>query len=82
MLNGQVLSMDADTMQDISGEGSGDPNEHAPGLFYLLEKRGLAQIATSRGIELFLLGVIRLVSTCFSSMIPSRQHVASQETPA
>lgn len=47
--------------QDISGESSGDPNEHAPGLFYLLEKRGLAQIATSRGIELFLLGVIRLV---------------------
>ncbi|KPM40498.1 hypothetical protein AK830_g6040 [Neonectria ditissima] len=48
------------THKDISGEGSGDPNEHAPGLFYLLERRGPGQIATRRGAELFLLALLKL----------------------
>ncbi|RSL47091.1 hypothetical protein CEP54_013555 [Fusarium duplospermum] len=48
------------TFKDISGEGLGDPKEHAPGLFYLLEKRGPAQIGTRRGAELFLLALLRL----------------------
>lgn len=50
------------TLKDISGEGSGDPGEHAPGLFYLIEKRGPEQIATSRGAELLFMALIRLVS--------------------
>lgn len=58
------------SVQDISGEGLGDPNEHAPGLFYLLEKRGPGQIGTKRGAELFHLALIRLVSTN-----PSLLHV-------
>ena len=49
------------TLKDISGEESGHPNEHAPGLFYLIEKRGPEQIATSRGAELLFLALIRLV---------------------
>lgn len=49
------------TMKDISGEGVGDPSEHAPGLYYLLERRGMEQLATRRGVELFLLALIRLV---------------------
>lgn len=48
--------------QDFSGEGLGDPNEHASGLFYLLEKRGPSQIGTRRGSELFMLAHLRLVS--------------------
>ncbi|KAL2177417.1 uncharacterized protein P884DRAFT_223917 [Thermothelomyces heterothallicus CBS 202.75] len=48
------------TLKDISGEGSGDPGEHAPGLYYLVEKRGPEQIATSRGAELLFLALIRL----------------------
>ncbi|KAF5003172.1 hypothetical protein FDECE_10240 [Fusarium decemcellulare] len=48
------------TFKDISGEGLGDPKEHAPGLFYLLEKRGPGQIGTRRGAELFLLALLRL----------------------
>lgn len=50
------------TLKDVSGEESGDPSEHAPGLFYLIEKRGLEQMATSRGSELLFLALIRLVS--------------------
>jgi hypothetical protein len=50
------------TLKDISGEESGDPAEHAPGLFYLIERRGPEQIATSRGAELLFLALIRLVS--------------------
>lgn len=49
------------TMKDITGDGIGDPSEHAPGLYYLLEKRGMEQLATRRGVELFLLALIRLV---------------------
>ncbi|KAL2258595.1 hypothetical protein VTK26DRAFT_8056 [Humicola hyalothermophila] len=48
------------TLRDISGEGAGDPGQHAPGLFYLIEKRGPEQIATSRGAELLFLALIRL----------------------
>ncbi|KAF5025490.1 hypothetical protein F66182_2395 [Fusarium sp. NRRL 66182] len=47
--------------QDLSGEGLGDPKEHASGLFYLLEKRGPSQIGTKRGAELFLLALLRLI---------------------
>ena len=50
------------TLKDVSGEGLGDPNEHAPGLFYLIEKRGLEQMATRSGSELLFLALIRLVS--------------------
>ncbi|VUC25657.1 unnamed protein product [Clonostachys rosea] len=46
--------------RDISGEGLGDASEHAPGLFYLLERRGPEQIGTRRGAELFLLALLRL----------------------
>ncbi|CAH0052249.1 unnamed protein product [Clonostachys solani] len=46
--------------RDISGEGLGDASEHAPGLFYLLERRGPGQIGTRRGAELFLLALLRL----------------------
>ncbi|KAF4998638.1 hypothetical protein FGRMN_2964 [Fusarium graminum] len=46
--------------QDFSGEGLGDPKEHAAGLFYLLEKRGPSQIGTKWGAELFLLALLRL----------------------
>lgn len=49
------------TLKDISGDESGNPNEHAPGLFYLIEKRSPEQIATSRGAELLFLALIRLV---------------------
>lgn len=51
------------TLKDVSGEESGDPNEHAPGLFYLVEKRGMEQMATNRGSELLFLALIRLVSS-------------------
>ncbi|KAH7129804.1 hypothetical protein B0J13DRAFT_482093 [Dactylonectria estremocensis] len=53
------------THKDISGEGSGDPNEHAPGLFYLVEKRGPGQIGTKRGAELFHLALLRLQTFSF-----------------
>ncbi|KAK4184343.1 hypothetical protein QBC35DRAFT_506104 [Podospora australis] len=48
------------TLKDINGEEAGDPSAHAPGLFYLIEKRGHQQMATSRGTELFFLALIRL----------------------
>ncbi|KAM0272211.1 hypothetical protein ACHAQH_008793 [Verticillium albo-atrum] len=47
-------------LKDISGEGSGDPQEHAPGLFYLLEQRGPDQIISKTGAQLFLLAHLRL----------------------
>ncbi|KAH6842196.1 hypothetical protein B0I37DRAFT_345154 [Chaetomium sp. MPI-CAGE-AT-0009] len=47
-------------LNDISGERSGGPREHVPGLYYLVEKRGPEQIATSRGAELLFLALIRL----------------------
>ena len=40
----------------------GDSSEHASGLFYLIERRGPEQIGTRRGVELFLLALLRLVS--------------------
>ncbi|KAM7211617.1 hypothetical protein V8F06_013002 [Rhypophila decipiens] len=48
------------TLRDISGAGDDHPNEHASGLFYLIEKRGPEQVATSRGAELLFLALIRL----------------------
>lgn len=48
-------------MQDISGDSPNEMNEHAPGLFYLLEQRGFEQLATERGTELFFLSLLRLV---------------------
>ena len=50
-------------LNDICGEQTGGPREHAPGLYYLVEKRGPEQIATSRGAELLFLALIRLVSS-------------------
>ncbi|KAK3291422.1 uncharacterized protein B0H64DRAFT_348602 [Chaetomium fimeti] len=47
-------------LNDISGERPGGPREHAPGLYYLVEKRGPEQIATSQGAELLFLALIRL----------------------
>lgn len=55
-------------LKDISGERDGGSTEHASGLFYLVEKRGPEQIATSQGAELLFLALIRLVST--SNMLP------------
>ncbi|KAF5650807.1 c6 transcription [Fusarium tjaetaba] len=48
------------TFKDISGEGFGDPSEHASGLYFLLETRGLEQLATGRGFELYVLSLLRL----------------------
>jgi hypothetical protein len=49
------------TLKDVSGEGMGDASEHAAGLYYLLERRGVEQLATRKGWELFMLALIRLV---------------------
>ncbi|KAI0458201.1 hypothetical protein F5B21DRAFT_461784 [Xylaria acuta] len=46
--------------KDIGEEGRGDPSEHASGLYYLLEKRGVEQLYTNRGFELFLLALLKL----------------------
>ncbi|KAI1155445.1 hypothetical protein F4825DRAFT_407792 [Nemania diffusa] len=51
-----LLSM----LKDIDEEGWGDPSEHAPGIYYLVEKRGVEQFFTSRGFELFLLALLKL----------------------
>ncbi|PNP79730.1 hypothetical protein FNYG_06823 [Fusarium nygamai] len=48
------------TFKDISGEGFGDPSEHVSGLYFLLEMRGLEQLATGRGFELYILSLLRL----------------------
>ncbi|KAI1823763.1 hypothetical protein F4861DRAFT_549510 [Xylaria intraflava] len=50
-----LLSM----FKDI-GEDWCDPTEHASGIYYLLEKRGVEQFATARGVELFHLGLLKL----------------------
>ncbi|KAF9777841.1 hypothetical protein IL306_004304 [Fusarium sp. DS 682] len=47
--------------KDISGEGFGDPSEHASGLYSLLEIRGIEQLATKSGFELYILSLLRLV---------------------
>lgn len=66
------------TFKDLSGEGSGDPSDHAAGLFYLLEKRGFEQLATRRGFELFILALLRLVRnpTCPENPL-TRQNIYS-----
>ncbi|KAI1309563.1 hypothetical protein F5Y03DRAFT_65523 [Xylaria venustula] len=46
--------------KDIGEESWGDPSEHASGLYYLLEKRGVEQLCTGRGFELFLLALLKL----------------------
>ncbi|KAI0968931.1 hypothetical protein F4678DRAFT_192316 [Xylaria arbuscula] len=46
--------------KDIGEESWGDPSEHASGLYYLLEKRGVEQLCTARGFELFLLALLKL----------------------
>ncbi|KAH7303079.1 hypothetical protein B0I35DRAFT_472427 [Stachybotrys elegans] len=48
------------TFKDISGEGFGDPSEHASGLYSLLEMRGVGQLATGSGFELYILSLLRL----------------------
>ncbi|KAF4958828.1 hypothetical protein FGADI_2172 [Fusarium gaditjirri] len=48
------------TFKDISGEGFGDPSEHASGLYSLLEMRGVEQLATGTGFELYILSLLRL----------------------
>ncbi|KAF5530611.1 c6 transcription, partial [Fusarium napiforme] len=48
------------TFKDISGEGFGDPSEHVSGLYSLLEMRGLEQLATGCGFELYVLSLLRL----------------------
>lgn len=48
--------------QEVGEDGWGDPSEHASGLYYLLEKRGLEQLSTNRGFELFLLALLKLAS--------------------
>ncbi|KAI0403849.1 hypothetical protein F4802DRAFT_272311 [Xylaria palmicola] len=46
--------------KDISEEGWGDPSEHTSGIYYLLERRGIEQLCTNRGFELFFLALLRL----------------------
>ncbi|KAI0394504.1 hypothetical protein F5Y17DRAFT_427591 [Xylariaceae sp. FL0594] len=46
--------------KDVGEEGWGDAGEHASGLYYLLEKRGVEQLFTNRGFELFLLSLLKL----------------------
>ncbi|GAP87192.1 putative transcriptional regulatory protein [Rosellinia necatrix] len=46
--------------KDIGEAGWGDPSEHASGLYYLLERRGVEQFCTQRGFELFLLSLLKL----------------------
>ncbi|KAI3318857.1 hypothetical protein HD806DRAFT_511171 [Xylariaceae sp. AK1471] len=46
--------------KDIGEDSWGDPSEHASGLYYLLEKRGVEQLCTNRGFELFLLALLKL----------------------
>ncbi|KAI0419670.1 hypothetical protein F5X98DRAFT_334648 [Xylaria grammica] len=48
------------TFKDIGEETWGDSTEHSSGLYYLLEKRGVEQLCTSRGFELFLLALLKL----------------------
>ena len=50
-------------MQDISGDSCGDPHEHASGIYYLLVKRGVEQLASSTGFELLIFALMRLVSS-------------------
>ncbi|EGY17083.1 uncharacterized protein VDAG_08247 [Verticillium dahliae VdLs.17] len=52
-------------LKDISGEGSGNSQDHAPGLFYLLEQRGTDQIISKIGAQLFLLAHLRLQTYSF-----------------
>ncbi|EAQ84345.1 hypothetical protein CHGG_08359 [Chaetomium globosum CBS 148.51] len=59
-------------LNDICGEQAGGAREHAPGLYYLVEKRGLEQIATRRGAELLFLALIRL-----EAVLTLWQHVYS-----
>ncbi|KAI1842444.1 hypothetical protein JX266_011339 [Neoarthrinium moseri] len=58
--NEEEVTSDKVIAADISGEGWGNPSEHAAGLYCLLEKRGVEQLCTSRGFELFLLALLRL----------------------
>jgi hypothetical protein len=60
-----------DRMRDIGGERPDQDNEHAPGLFYLLQKRGLEQLTTRRGTEILLLALLRLVSTSLNALLSS-----------
>ncbi|CRK41810.1 hypothetical protein BN1723_005203 [Verticillium longisporum] len=52
-------------LKDISGKGSGNSQDHAPGLFYLLEQRGPDQIISKIGAQLFLLAHLRLQTYSF-----------------
>jgi hypothetical protein len=47
--------------QDLSVERHDQPNIHSPGLCFLLEKRGKEQLSSGVGIELYILGMMRLV---------------------
>ncbi|KAF2966600.1 hypothetical protein GQX73_g6979 [Xylaria multiplex] len=46
--------------KDICEDTWGESTEHSSGLYYLLEKRGVEQLCTSRGFELFLLALLKL----------------------
>jgi hypothetical protein len=53
---------------DISGDGVVKNDAHAPGLFYLMKKRGASQLTTTRGFEMFFLALIRLVRVVLSPL--------------
>ncbi|TGJ79739.1 hypothetical protein E0Z10_g9025 [Xylaria hypoxylon] len=55
--------------KDIGEESWGDSTEHASGLYYLLEKRGVEQLCISRGFELFLLAILKLASRLFLEQV-------------
>ncbi|KAI0148713.1 hypothetical protein GGR57DRAFT_227669 [Xylariaceae sp. FL1272] len=46
--------------KDVGEQGWGDPNEHASGLYYILERRGFEQLFTSVGFELFITALLKL----------------------
>ncbi|KAI9162838.1 Cytochrome P450 monooxygenase ALT8 [Paramyrothecium foliicola] len=46
--------------KDMSGESFGDASEHAAGIYYLLDIRGIEQLATSTGVELLIFSLMRL----------------------
>ncbi|KAI1270530.1 hypothetical protein F5Y18DRAFT_414230 [Xylariaceae sp. FL1019] len=46
--------------KDVGEQGWGDPNEHASGLYYIMEKRGFEQLFTSVGFELFITALLKL----------------------
>ncbi|KAH8882070.1 hypothetical protein GQ53DRAFT_734427 [Thozetella sp. PMI_491] len=56
---------------DISGQTPDLANSHSSGLYYLLERRGVKQLATQRGLEMYFLGLMRLHINSFLTNNPN-----------